>query len=153
LPATFVPFSVLSHIRPRTIKVASTWRLSLAFFTWQKIPGSPCLHNFNFAFRSVGAWEQGYTKTSNLSLLCIPGDLIFGRNVKLRKSSCCTSGGGFNSSAWKPGKSHQPAFCQSTRITQEGTRELYDSCWWHYLCILVHDYFKTLNPATILGRN
>ena len=47
LSATFVPFSVLSLIRPRTIKVASTSRLSFALFTWQKIPGSPRLHNFN----------------------------------------------------------------------------------------------------------
>ena len=32
LTATFVPFSVLSLIRPRTIKVASTSRLSFALF-------------------------------------------------------------------------------------------------------------------------
>ena len=61
LSATFVPFSVLSLIRPRTIKVASTSRLSFALFTWQKIPGSPRLHNFNFVFPSMGAWEPDCT--------------------------------------------------------------------------------------------
>ena len=43
LPATFGLFPVLSSVRPRTIKSS----LPLALFTWQKIPGSPRLHNFN----------------------------------------------------------------------------------------------------------
>ena len=72
LSATFVPFSVLSLIRPRTIKVASTSRLSFALFTWQKIPGSPRLHNFNFAFPSVGAWERGYFWVSCLKPSLVP---------------------------------------------------------------------------------
>jgi len=44
LPATFVPFSALSLIRPRTIKVASTTCLSLPLLTWEKIPGSYSKH-------------------------------------------------------------------------------------------------------------
>ena len=47
LPATFVPFPVLSLIRPHTIKVASTSCLSFTASHMRKIPGSPRLHNFN----------------------------------------------------------------------------------------------------------
>ena len=61
--ATFVPFSVLSLIRPRTIKVASTSHLSFALFTWQKIPGSPRLHNFNVRVPKRGSLGTRRTVT------------------------------------------------------------------------------------------
>ena len=64
LTTTFVPFSVLSLICPRTIKVASTSRLSFALFTWQKIPGSPRLHNFN------APWQPGNKARTPVQFQC-----------------------------------------------------------------------------------
>ena len=35
---------------------------------WEKIPGSLCMHKFNFLFRSRGAWERSYYDTVRWSL-------------------------------------------------------------------------------------
>ena len=68
--ATFVPFSVLSPIRPHTIKVASTSRLSFNASHVRKIPGSPRLHNFNVRVPECGSLgtRLAYLHTCNMKL-------------------------------------------------------------------------------------
>ena len=68
LPTTFVPLSVLSLIRPRTNKVASTSCLSFTTSHVRKIPGSPHLHNFNVRVPERGSLgTRLYYKSTLLS--------------------------------------------------------------------------------------
>ena len=48
--------------------------------------GSPRLHNFNFAFRSVGAWERGYSSRFHVCTSHAPRPMtvVFGLGTRLR---------------------------------------------------------------------